>query len=129
MTTGQTHRQTDGRTDAGQSDPYVPLCFADATKRERLDMYAFLICSMHISVSETYFIMLISIFVALEFSAILPLPFLHHLYLCCISFISFLSLFSVLLNFRTLYLQRANTNSIIPPSTATFDCKQNPQNQ
>ena len=29
MTTGQTERQTDGQTDAGQSDPYVPLCFAD----------------------------------------------------------------------------------------------------
>ena len=31
------HRRTDGRTDAGQSDPYVPLCFAGDTKaiRER----------------------------------------------------------------------------------------------
>ena len=28
MTTGQTHR----RTDPGQSDPYVPLCFAGETK-------------------------------------------------------------------------------------------------
>ena len=28
VTTGQTHRQTD----AGQSDPYVPLCFAGNTK-------------------------------------------------------------------------------------------------
>ena len=28
VTTGQTH----GRTDAGQSDPYVPLCFAGDTK-------------------------------------------------------------------------------------------------
>ena len=27
VTTGETHRQTDGQTDAGQSDPYVPLCF------------------------------------------------------------------------------------------------------
>ena len=25
-------RQTDGQTDAGQSDPYVPLCFAGDTK-------------------------------------------------------------------------------------------------
>ena len=36
VTTGQTHtrtdRQTDGQTDAGQSDPYVPLCFAGDTK-------------------------------------------------------------------------------------------------
>ena len=35
--TGQTHRQTDaqthGQTDAGQSDPYVPFCFAGDTKR------------------------------------------------------------------------------------------------
>ena len=28
VTTGQTH----GQTDAGQSDPYVPLCFAGNTK-------------------------------------------------------------------------------------------------
>ena len=28
VTTGQTHEQTD----AGQSDPYVPLCFAGDTK-------------------------------------------------------------------------------------------------
>ena len=27
-----THTQTDGRTDTGQSDPYVPLCFAGDTK-------------------------------------------------------------------------------------------------
>ena len=33
VTTGQTDRQTDGQTDAGQSDPYVPLCFAGDTKR------------------------------------------------------------------------------------------------
>ena len=30
VTTGQT--RTDGQTDAGQSDPYVPLCFAGNTK-------------------------------------------------------------------------------------------------
>ena len=30
VTTGQT--QTDVQTDAGQSDPYVPLCFAGNTK-------------------------------------------------------------------------------------------------
>ena len=29
---GTTHTQTDGQTDAGQSDPYVPLCFAGDTK-------------------------------------------------------------------------------------------------
>ena len=28
VTTGQTDRQTHGWTDTGQSDPYVPLCFA-----------------------------------------------------------------------------------------------------
>ena len=27
VTTGQTDTQRDGQTDAGQSDPYVPLCF------------------------------------------------------------------------------------------------------
>ena len=32
VTTGQTGGRTDGQTDAGQSDPYVPLCFADDTK-------------------------------------------------------------------------------------------------
>ena len=36
VTTRQTHRhtdgQTDGRADAGQSDPNVPLCFAGDTK-------------------------------------------------------------------------------------------------
>ena len=32
VTTGQTHTQTDGQADAGQSDPYVPLCFAGDTK-------------------------------------------------------------------------------------------------
>ena len=31
LTTGQTHRQTDAQTDAEQSDPYVPLCFAGDT--------------------------------------------------------------------------------------------------
>ena len=31
VTTGQTHTHTDGQTDAGQSDPYVPLCFAGDT--------------------------------------------------------------------------------------------------
>ena len=30
VTTGQTH----GQTDAGQSDPYVPLCFAGDTKTD-----------------------------------------------------------------------------------------------
>ena len=32
VTTGQTHTRRDGQTDAGQSDPYVPLCFAGDTK-------------------------------------------------------------------------------------------------
>ena len=32
VTTGQTDRQIDGQTDAGQSDPFVPLCFAGDTK-------------------------------------------------------------------------------------------------
>ena len=32
LTTGQTDRHTDRQTDAGQSDPYVLLCFADDTK-------------------------------------------------------------------------------------------------
>ena len=36
VTTGQTYtradRQTDRQTDAGQSDSYVPLCFAGDTK-------------------------------------------------------------------------------------------------
>ena len=32
VTTGETHRRTDRQTDAGQSDPYVPLCLAGDTK-------------------------------------------------------------------------------------------------
>ena len=32
MTTGHTDTRTDGQTDAGQSDPYVLLCFAGDTK-------------------------------------------------------------------------------------------------
>ena len=32
VTTGQTDRQTHTHRDAGQSDPYVPLCFAGNTK-------------------------------------------------------------------------------------------------
>ena len=32
VTTGQTHTNTDGQTDAGQSDPYVRLCFPGDTK-------------------------------------------------------------------------------------------------
>ena len=31
-----TDRRTDGRTDAGQSDPYVPLCFAGDTKSNKI---------------------------------------------------------------------------------------------
>ena len=32
VTTGQTDMQTHEQTDVGQSDPYVPLCFAGDTK-------------------------------------------------------------------------------------------------
>ena len=32
VTTGQTDTETDRQTDTGQSDPYVPLCFAGDTK-------------------------------------------------------------------------------------------------
>ena len=32
VTTGQKHARTDGQTDAVESDPYVPLCFAGDTK-------------------------------------------------------------------------------------------------
>ena len=32
VTTGQTDRQTDRQTDVGQSNPYVPLCFAGDKK-------------------------------------------------------------------------------------------------
>ena len=32
VTTGQTHRRMDRQTDAEQSDPFVPLYFADDTK-------------------------------------------------------------------------------------------------
>ena len=56
VTTGQTHRHTDGQTDAGQSDPYVPLCFAGDTKSVSLkvlmDKVSFglriFICVLHI---------------------------------------------------------------------------------
>ena len=30
---GVTDGRTDGQTDAGQSDPHVPLCFAGGTKK------------------------------------------------------------------------------------------------
>ena len=40
VTTGQTHRQTD----AGQSDPYVPLCFAGDTKMYVKPVYANYVC-------------------------------------------------------------------------------------
>ena len=33
VTTGQTDRHTHTHTDAGQSDPYVPLCFEGDTKK------------------------------------------------------------------------------------------------
>ena len=32
LSTGQTHTRKDGQTDAGQSDPYVPLCSAGDIK-------------------------------------------------------------------------------------------------
>ena len=45
VTIGQTDRQTHGRTDARQSDPYVPLCFAGDTKSsKRLKFQNFNIC-------------------------------------------------------------------------------------
>ena len=34
VTIGQTDARTHTKTDAGQSDPYVPLCFAGDTKSE-----------------------------------------------------------------------------------------------
>ena len=40
VTTEQTHGQTDGQTDAGQNDPYVPLCFAGDTKVIPMCRYA-----------------------------------------------------------------------------------------
>ena len=36
LTYARTHRQTDRQTDAGESDSYVPLCFAGDTK---VDLY------------------------------------------------------------------------------------------
>ena len=36
VTTGQTDGRTDRQTDAGQSDPYVLLCFAGDTKRVQM---------------------------------------------------------------------------------------------
>ena len=42
VTTGQTDTHRDGQTDAGQSDPYVPLCFASDTKMEFL--YSIEVC-------------------------------------------------------------------------------------
>ena len=37
----RTDTHTDGRTDAGQSDPYVPLCFAgDTTKQIKYNIIA-----------------------------------------------------------------------------------------
>ena len=35
VTTWQTHGQTDGQTDAGQSDPFVLLCFTGDTKNSQ----------------------------------------------------------------------------------------------
>ena len=34
MTTGQTDRHRDGQTDAGQSNPYVPLCRRHKNSKE-----------------------------------------------------------------------------------------------
>ena len=41
VTTGQTDTagRTDGQTDAGQSDPYVPLCFPGDTKNDKLRVF------------------------------------------------------------------------------------------
>ena len=41
VTTGQTHKQTDAHTDAGQSDPYVPLCFTGDTTRKVITIQLF----------------------------------------------------------------------------------------
>ena len=41
VTDGQRHRWTDGLTDYGQSDPYVALCFAGATKVIPMWRYVF----------------------------------------------------------------------------------------
>ena len=38
VTIGQTDARTHTQTDAGQSDPYVPLCFAGDTKM-KLDLF------------------------------------------------------------------------------------------
>ena len=43
VTTGQ----TDGQTDAGQSDPYVPLCFASDTIKQ-YDMQSYISLSVFI---------------------------------------------------------------------------------
>ena len=34
VTTGQTDTHANGQKDAGQSDPYVPLCFTGDTKNQ-----------------------------------------------------------------------------------------------
>ena len=39
VTTGKTDGQTHRQTDAGQNDPYVPLCFAGDTKNQYLEWY------------------------------------------------------------------------------------------
>ena len=44
VTTGQTN----GQTDAGQSDPYVPLCFAGDTKITNLDYFSIVHCGLNI---------------------------------------------------------------------------------
>ena len=41
VTTGQTDGPTDRQRDAGQSDPYVLLCFAGDTKINNNDLMAF----------------------------------------------------------------------------------------
>ena len=49
VTTGQTNTGTDGQTDAGQSDPYMPLCFVGETKTIRQRR----LCSAHLEAFES----------------------------------------------------------------------------
>ena len=49
VTTRQTHRQTD----VGQSDPYVPLCFAGDTKTQQLQINNLLHIELHTSSRTT----------------------------------------------------------------------------
>ena len=67
VTTGQTdtHKHTDRQTDTGQSDPYVPLCFAGDTKTRcprilfrgpKLEIKLYCIHGILIYLQRSYFI-------------------------------------------------------------------------